>query len=325
MSTRRHFLKTALVVSTCYPLPLPAAGDRAKNIRIGMIADIHKDLVPDADERLQAFMETMNKEKPDAVMQLGDFCQPRPGNRAFADLFNSFAGRKIHVIGNHDMDGGFSREQVTAFWGSKDRYYSFDLGGCHFIVLDANDKPAGWKGGYPHYIGADQVEWLKLDLKKTRLNTFVFSHQSLERPTCIDNQNTVRAVLEAARMHDGKRKVAACFNGHWHIDHKRVINGIPYIHVNSASYYYMPSNWKGKNVDPILARKAPLFASSAGYMKPLFTILEIDLAAGKFSMRGMKSEWLGASPQELNYNSTEVQNEWLRAEITPVHETFGKA
>ena len=43
---------------------------------------------------------------------------------------------------------------------------------------------------------------------------------------CIDNQAEIRAILEAARTKDGKRKVAACFNGHWHLDHQRTINEI---------------------------------------------------------------------------------------------------
>ncbi|MGC4016287.1 MAG: metallophosphoesterase [Luteolibacter sp.] len=320
MNTRRQFLKTALVVSATYPLPLLAAGSSAKKIRIGMITDIHKDLVPDADERLKAFMAAMDQMKPDAIMQLGDFCQPKPANRAFTDIFNAFTGPKYHVLGNHDMDGGFKREQTMAFWGMQARYYSFDLGGFHFIVLDGNDRPAGWKGGYPHYLADDQVAWLKEDLEKTKLSTFIFSHQSFERPMCIDNQEAVRAILEAAKTPDGKRKVAACFNGHWHIDHERVINSIPYIHVNSASYYYMGGNWKKGKADPELAKTFPLYAYNAGYKKPIFTLLEIDPAAGTFVMRGMKGEWDGPSPQELGYKSDEVENDWLKPSITEVKE-----
>lgn len=323
MNSRRHFLKV-LGASALLPLPTFAAGG-ARKIRIGLIADIHKDLVPDADERLKTFVDTMTREKADAILQLGDFCQPKPANRPFYEIFNAFAGEKYHVIGNHDMDGGFKREQVVEYFGMKGRYYSFDLGSFHFIVLDGNDRPEGWKGGYPHYVAADQVGWLKQDLEKTQLNTFVFSHQSLERPDCIDNQEEIRAVLEAAKTPDGRRKVAGCFNGHWHIDHDRVINGIPYVHVNSASYYYLERKWKKGKVDPAIPKEFDLFANSAGYTKPLFTVLEIDPVAGKFSMRGMNSEWLGPSPQELGYKSDEVENDWLRPEITAVEKPFGSS
>jgi len=324
MKTRRQFLKTALVASAAYPLPLKGATGAPKKLRIGIITDIHKDIIHDADERLGTFLDEMKKEKVDAILQMGDFCQPKPANKPFVDRFNAFPAPKFHVLGNHDMDGGFKREQVVAFFGMKSRYYSFDLGGFHFIILDANDKPDGWKGGYSHYLAPDQVAWLEEDLDKTTLNTFVISHQSLERPACIDNQADVRAILEAAKTADGKRKVAACFNGHWHIDHERVINGIPYVHINSASYYWVGSKFQHASLDPELAKKYPVVSSTSPYTKPLFTVLEIDPVAGKFTIRGAKSEWLGKSPQELNYTSTEVESAWMRPAISPVEETFGK-
>lgn len=318
MKTRRHFLQTALALSATYTLPLSAQGTARKKVRIGIITDIHKDVMPDADERLRTFIDVMNRQKVDAIIEMGDFCQPKPANRAFADIFNTFPGPKYHLLGNHDMDGGFKREQVVAFHQMPGRFYSFDLGGYHFILLDGNDRPEGWKGGYPHYLAPDQVAWLKEDLAKTRLNTFILSHQSLERPTCIDNQEAVRAVLEAGKMPDGKRKVAACLNGHWHIDHERVINGIPYLHVNSASYYWLGSEYKHERLSPELAKEFPYVSSTAPYRKSVFTLLEIDPEAGTFVMRGMKSEWMGPSPQELGYKSDEVENDWLKPAITEV-------
>lgn len=58
------------------------------------------------------------------------------------------------------------------------RYCSFDLRGCHFIVLVGNERPEGWKKGYLHFNSADQVAWWKDDLAKTPLNSFVLPHQS---------------------------------------------------------------------------------------------------------------------------------------------------
>lgn len=86
----------------------------------------------------------------------------------------------------------------------------------------------------------------------------------------------------------------------------------------SATCHYMVPKWKKDKADPELAKKAPVFAYSAGYAKPLFALLEIDPAGGGFSMRGMKSEWLGPSPQEVGYSSADVENEWLRPEITRI-------
>ncbi len=38
------------------------------------------------------------------------------------------------------MDGGFTREQTIEYWGMPTKYYSFDMKGYHFIILDGNDK-----------------------------------------------------------------------------------------------------------------------------------------------------------------------------------------
>lgn len=317
MPNRRDILRT-LAATSVLPLPLAAAGGESKKLRIGLITDIHKDIIHDADRRLKTFVEAMNAEKVDAVMQLGDFCLPQPANRGFLEIFNGFSGPKYHVIGNHEMDGGFTREQVVAFLGMKSRYYSFDLGGCHFVVLDANDTPVGWKEGYPAFLAADQVEWLAKDLAATELNTFIFSHQSLEHPKCIDNQEEVRRVIAGARNAAGKPKVAACFNGHWHIDHARRIDGIPYVHVNSASYFWMGRKWAAERIAPELAKQFPHVSSTAPYAEVLYTVLEIDPAAASFSLRACKSEWMKPGPAELNYSNPVIEADWIRPEIRAV-------
>ena len=316
MNTRRQFLGSMAAV-TAFPLPL-AAAEPGKKLRIGLIADIHKDIMHDADSRLTAFVEAMNAEKVDAVIQLGDFCQPKPANRGFLEIFNGFKGPRYHLLGNHDMDGGFKREQTVAFFGMPARYYSFDLGGCHFIVLDGNDRPEGWKSGYPHFIAADQAEWLAKDLAETKLNTFNFSHQSLENPACIDNQAEIRGIIAAARSGEGKPKVAGCFNGHWHIDHCRRIDGIPYVHINSASYFWMGGKYRSERLAPELAKQFPIVASTAPYSKPLFTVLEIDPGGGHFTIRAAQSEWMQPGPAELKYESAEIKPEWIRPEIRAV-------
>lgn len=301
-----------------FPLPVVMAGETRKKIRIGVISDVHKDIMPNADDRLRAFIETMNTEKVDAVIQLGDFCQPLEANKDFLGIFNSFRGPRYHVLGNHDMDGNATRQQTVAFWGMKERYYSFDLGGCHFVVLDSNDKPEGWQGGYSSFIADDQIAWLKEDLAATDLNTFIFSHHSLERPTCITSQEKVRKVLEESKTNAGGRKVAGCFNGHWHIDHHRIIEEIPYVHINSASYFWMGSDYKHERLPEDLAAKYPLLALTAPYQGPLFTILEIDPASGRFTIASRESEWEKPSPADLGFQKDGLDPDWVRPAIREV-------
>lgn len=314
MKNRRRFLQS-LAATAVLPLPMLAA-DGGKKLRIGLITDVHKDIIPDADDRLKAFVDAMSAEKVDAVMQLGDFCIPKPENRGFLEIFNRFQGPKYHLLGNHEMDENFTREQAVAYFGMKSRYYSFDLGGCHFVVLDSNDEPEGWDGkGYPAFVAKDQVEWLAADLAATKLNTFVFSHQSLEIPVCIDNQEAVRRVVREAKTAEGKRKVAGCFNGHWHIDHWRKIDGVPYVHINSASYYWLGGKYRRDRLPPEQAKKFPNLASTAPYQGPFFTVLEIDPAAGSFRLRGMKSEWQAPTPKDVGYEHPQVDPDWIRPEI----------
>jgi len=322
MRSRRDFL-TVLAGGSLLPLAVPGANNPGTPLRLGLISDVHKDIIHDADQRLQAFLDAMAAARADAILQLGDFCTPRPENRAFVRRFQSFAGPKYHVLGNHDTDGGFQRADVVAFWGTPARHHSFDLGGFHFILLDSNDRPKDFQGGYPSFLADDQIAWLEADLAATRRNTFVFSHHSLERPLCISNQARIRAVLEAARMPDGRRKVAACFNGHWHIDHARVIGGIPYHHINSSSYYWLGDRYRRDRLAPDLAKQFPTVALTAPYTAPLFTLLEIDPVAGRFSLRAATSGWMGPSPAELGFTSTAVDLDTIRPEIRAAAGSFG--
>lgn len=327
MHGRRRFLRSLAATSAALSFPLPGRAREAgpAKIRIGLITDVHKDIIHDADSRLQAFVDAMNREPVDAILQLGDFCIPKPENRGFLAIFDSFRGPRYHVLGNHDMDGGHSREQAVAFLGMKSRYHSFDLGGHHFIILDANDKPPGWKSGYPAFIAADQLAWLREDLEKTTLNTFILSHQSLERPACIDNQAEVRAILQAARMPTGEAKVAACLNGHWHIDHHRVIDGIPYIHVNSASYFWLGAKFKHERLPAELAKRFPLVSITAPYTDPLFTVMEIDAENRRFSLRACTSDWMGPSPSALGHQTAPGEESTVSPSISAVGGVIGRA
>lgn len=312
--SRRRFLQMLAGTAT-----LPAAAqepERAPALRLGLIADVHKDIIHDADERLTHFIDRMTREKVDAIVQLGDFCIPKPGNRGFLDIFNRFPGPRFHVLGNHDMDGGFSREQAVEFLGMKARFGSFDLGGCHFIHLDANDRPAGWQGGYPSHLADDQLDWLRQDLASTELPTYLFSHQSLERPGCIDNQEEVRQLLEAARDARGRPKTVACFNGHWHIDHRRTIRGIHYVHLNSAAYFWMGAPYRTERLPAALAVRFPNVALTAPYEGPLFSVLEIGSDLRSFRLQGMETRWLGPSPAELHYTSKHVEPGSIRPGIS---------
>ena len=120
----------------------------SRPIRVGVIADLHVDLIPDGSERLDSFLDEMAKMKPDALIQLGDFAFAEESNQKIVDRFNKAHETTLHVIGNHDTDGGLSIEQVLDSWGMKEPYYHHILGELHLVVLNANEKGSkNHKGG----------------------------------------------------------------------------------------------------------------------------------------------------------------------------------
>src|SRR5262249_35850668 len=160
--SRRDFVTRIGVGAGAFLLPWPgsAAGtpEATGTLRFGLIADVHQDIMHDSEKRLRAFVERMKSERVEFILQMGDFCTPIKRNQRFMDIWRAFPGPRYHVLGNHDMDGGFSRQQALAFLGMPERYYSFDYRGVHFVVLDGNDPGPGQKPYY-RYIAEDQGVW----------------------------------------------------------------------------------------------------------------------------------------------------------------------
>ncbi|MEA1878237.1 MAG: metallophosphoesterase family protein [Bacteroidota bacterium] len=271
-------------------------------VQFGIISDVHQDIMHDGEERLGRFIEEMNTVQPDFIIQLGDFCRPYTYNEDFLDIYNDFQGSLYHVIGNHDMDGGFSRDSVVSFWASKGRYYSFDQYDFHFIVLDGNDfNPAPDKpSGYNKYIGADQVEWLKTDLESTENRCILFSHQALRGEFGIDNAQSIRQILEDANERAGSKKVIASFNGHNHADTVFQINGIYYIEINSSSYDWLGGDYTHQSYSKEVHDQYPYIQYTAPYDQPVWALVEIG-SKGTILIKGKDSMWVGPDPKELGH------------------------
>ena len=217
LSSRRDFLRTTGAVGTSIILPhqVRASLKRIKqNIKLGIITDLHQDVMHDGPARLQAILDAMKEEKPDALLQLGDFAYPNKKNEAVTKAFEKAHPRTLHVLGNHEIDGGHSFDEVAKLWGMKGRYYTENVNGLDLIVLDGNEKPKNHKGGYPAHIGEKQLEWLAKQLKTLQGPILVICHQPLAGPSSIDNAKTVQSLLNSAAD-----KVLLAINGHTHIDH----------------------------------------------------------------------------------------------------------
>ena len=306
MNKRRDFLRAVSIGGASLLLPFQLsgtapAGRSGKSLRFGLCTDVHKDIMHDADERLQAFVDDATEKELDFIIQLGDFCRPYDYNLGFMSIWNSFPGKKLHVIGNHEMDGGFSREEVVDYLNMPGKYYSLDLKGFHLVILDGNDvDPSPERpGGYARYIGKEQLDWLAGDLAQTDLPTLIFSHQGLDNDLGgITNATTTRLVLEQANREAGFQKVQLAFSGHHHQDYYNQINGIHYVQINSMSYQWLGEKFKHIRYSKEIDEKYPWIKYTAPYKDPLWAIAEIS-PDFQFHLKGRKSEYVGPSPEDL--------------------------
>lgn len=100
----------------------------------------------------------------------------------YHDKARNFPVTSFHVIGNHDYDmsqtDDFKAEEVyRKNFGPT--FYSFNLGKCHYIVLDDNVYTNTIKDGKAtrssdKYVSDEQLAWLKKDLESISKDTPVF-------------------------------------------------------------------------------------------------------------------------------------------------------
>jgi len=299
---RREFIAGTVGMGTLGPDFTNHKKSKFPALRFGICSDIHQDIYFDVPERLKAFVDEMIQKKVDFIIQLGDFCRPEPKNQVIVDIWNNFPGQKLHVIGNHDPENRFPREEVVRFWGAIDRYYSIDVKGFHLVILDGNDKnpnPAR-KGqlSYERYVSEEQLEWLRDDLDKTSAPVIIFLHQSLDMDNGVENAAHVRAVLERCNQKAGYQKVQAVFSGHHHLDYYNRINGIHYIQINSMSYHWQGDTYAESPFKDELNQKYPNLKRMNHYKDPLWAYIEIS-ENGNLKMLGQKSQFVGKSPKDL--------------------------
>jgi len=278
-------------------------------IIIGIVSDVHADMLPDGAERMKKFISEAENNKADMIVQLGDFCRPNDNEKFMLDLWNTFPGDKYHVLGNHDMDFN-TKDEVIKFWDIPSNYFSFDKGEFHFIVLDANylyqeGKYVDYRNANFYvkneqraYINPEQIVWLKNDLRQTDKRTIIFSHQSLINILWgIKNRIKIQEILENANKQAGYKKVIACFNGHDHVDFHREINGIHYFEINGLGYQWMGEGYADSTCfDQEQLSNYPHLDKIAIYKDPLYTFATIS--NNKIIVKGIKSEWVCKSPSE---------------------------
>lgn len=278
-----------------------------EEIRFAIVSDLHAPDLPDGKERMQAVVEAANKEDVDFLIQLGDFIRLDSVSMPLREVWNGFKGETFHVLGNHDLDK-YSKEEFVAGFNMPGRYYSFDKGNFHFIVLDGNNLFDGEKyipynkANYyvdmkmREFMDPEQMEWLKKDLAATNKRCILFSHQSIDR--AMGNGYDVRDVLETENKRAGFKKVVAAFSGHNHSNYVDEINGITYVQINSASYVWVGDETQTEKRYPEeINQKYSLLKYSVTFDKPLYGI--VSLSQKGMSMKGTKGNFLPPTPEEI--------------------------
>lgn len=299
-------VNSLFVIVFCLGISASLSAKKYDSVRIGICSDVHLPTMHDSEYRITKFIDSMKIAKPDFIIELGDFGTPEKKYASLFDIWNSFPGDKYHVIGNHEMDGGTSRDQALEHLKIPKSYYSFDKNGFHFIVLDGNDKKSPDAKGYKQFIGSEQVSWLKNELAKTEYPVVIFSHQGLahyvsaDEEYGVENYKQMQEILEAHNAKNPHHKVVGCFNGHTHYDYAENINGIWYITITSMSYHWLGEKYEQIRYSDEVDKNFKWIKYTAPFKEPLFTVVEIS-TKGFIKIEGKKSEWVGQTPWELGY------------------------
>ena len=314
---RRRFLKSSALATFSFllsPYLRSLFASNATPVRFGLISDLHIDIIHDAELRLQTFLTEMEAQDPHALIQLGDFAIPKAENQAFIERFNRGNDHVFHVLGNHDLDEGGTAQQVIESYGMPARYYARSVQGIRVLVLDGNEAGSPTAGsGYASYIGKQQQAWLAGELEAAKEPVLVVSHQPLAGIYTVDNAAEMQALLSRFAS-----KIVLAINGHAHVDQQLVVGGVRYLHLNSASYYWVGAQLAHQSLDPSVHAQYPSLALTCPYAEVLFALLTIDPQAGTVTVAGKESRWIGPSPAALGYTilSAEEQKKYLQPKIS---------
>lgn len=213
---------------------------------------IQRKLVSESEKLVEKFVEKMNtQEHPEFVVNLGDSIEDVNNKdidiQSFRKALIMFSHLKMPVywlIGNHDVRT-LEEKEISEMLGYEKMYYSFDRGSYHFVALsfEITGDHTRVLSDITANIPQEQIEWLKIDLSKTKKTVVVFIHYGLaeddmkgnfwfeSKPhyALIENREQIRKLLEESG------RVKTVISGHQHWNKIHVHNDIPYFVVTSLT------------------------------------------------------------------------------------------
>lgn len=233
----------------------PASGVK-RILRIAHLTDFHVLPMAFAQEQMVNVLRHAQSQAdpPDIILNTGDAImdsleEDKASTEAQWQVFNDILQAECnlpiyHAIGNHDIWGwGLTDEQIKSdpLYGKnmaleklslENRYYSFDLAGWHFIILDSN-YPPNEVSEYP-YIGQldeEQFDWMVRDIQAVPGETPICIASHIPIVAACEyfdgpNEETGNWVVPGAWMHIDARRfrqlflehpnVRLCLSGHTH-------------------------------------------------------------------------------------------------------------
>ena len=228
---------------TTQPVPPTPPGA----FRIAHLTDMHVDPSRRGDAGFALALRSLEAYRPSLILTGGDHVMDASGQEkhqavAWYDAYEKTLAENTQLptfpcIGNHDVygwttktaspaDKDFGKAMALDRLKLKQRYYSFDRGGWHFVILDNIMRRE------PLYYGnldAEQTEWLKADLAANKLPAVVMTHIPLLSITSMfdggkKSEGNAYSTSDANMHHNVRpllkllaaNRVKLCLSGHMH-------------------------------------------------------------------------------------------------------------
>ncbi len=213
---------------------------KKKSLRIAHITDVHIRPEHNAPQRFKQCLGDIKDHKVDFFLNGGDTIYAADYShitrervteqwsiwkkvRKEIDQYEVFS-----CLGNHDMwwaapdknDPMYGKEYAVQQLEIPGRYYSFDKGGWHFVVLDSNNKNAG-------SLDEEQRQWLEADLNALEKgsNVLCMSHYPI---LGINGGTHTDRTYITDLFYKHKDKKISCVSGHVHLFDKVYYNNVNY-------------------------------------------------------------------------------------------------
>lgn len=223
-------------------------------MRFALISDVHfgprayfagklRKLSHAAAALSEAFVERMNASvRPDLVINLGDVIEDeslerdRENYAAFTRILAGLQAPVLHVAGNHDTVHLSPRELADLWQHDGELHYVRVVDGVTFLVLHTQEtKDVAVR------LPEAQLQWMEGELARAAWPVVVLMHHPASELDLTGNRWFEKAphICRVAERRKLRRllgdsgKVVAVFNGHAHWNHLDLVEGIPYVTLQS--------------------------------------------------------------------------------------------